>query len=484
MSLHLYDSASRSVREFVPLEPGRASMYLCGATVQAPPHVGHIRSGLVFDVLGRWLSASGYEVVFCRNVTDIDDKIIAKGEAEDRPWWSVASEFEREFTWAYDVLGCTRPTVEPRATGHVTEMVELMEELIEAGHAYAVGGDVYFDVRSFPEYGALSGQRPDEMQAAGDSIGDDRKRDPRDFALWKSAKEGEPSWPTPWGRGRPGWHLECSAMAGKYLGPAFDIHGGGLDLIFPHHENEIAQSKSAGGQFASYWMHNAWVTTSGEKMSKSLGNSLLVREVVRRVRPIELRYYLASAHYRSAVEFSFEALEENAVAFRRIEAFLHRAVESVGLPTEGVPAWPAAFAAAMDDDLGVPQALAVLHDTVRAGNAALDRSDPAAVTTALGEVLAMTSVLGIDPFDEPWRLESAVGDDAVARAVVDALVRERLAERAEARARKDFASADAIRDALRTAGVVLEDTASGPRWTLEAPAAGHDESSDDESGTP
>jgi len=231
-------------------------------------------------------------------------------------------------------------------------------------------------------------------------------------------------------------------------------------------------------------MHNAWVTTAGEKMSKSLGNSLLVREVVRRVRPIELRYYLASAHYRSAVEFSFEALEENAVAFRRIEAFLHRAVESVGLPAEGAPAWPAAFGAAMDDDLGVPQALAVLHDTVRAGNAALDRSDPAAVTTALGEVLAMTSVLGIDPFDEPWRLESAVGDDAVARAVVDALVRERLAERAEARARKDFASADAIRDALRTAGVVLEDTASGPRWTLEAPAAGHDESSDDESGTP
>ncbi len=304
MSLRLHDTATRAVRDFVPLEPGRASLYLCGATVQAAPHVGHIRSGVNFDVLGRWLRASGYDVTFCRNVTDIDDKIIAKGADEGRPWWSVATQFEREFGWAYDVLGCTRPTIEPRATGHVPEMIELMHALIEAGHAYAVDGDVYFDVRSFPEYGALSGQRPDEMLAAGDSAGDTRKRDPRDFALWKSAKAGEPSWATPWGRGRPGWHLECSAMAHKYLGEAFDIHGGGLDLIFPHHENEIAQSKSLGQPFAQYWLHNAWVTTSGEKMSKSLGNSLLVKEVVHRVRPIELRYYLVSAHYRSMIEFS------------------------------------------------------------------------------------------------------------------------------------------------------------------------------------
>jgi cysteinyl-tRNA synthetase len=468
VSLRLHDTATRAVRDFVPLEPGRASLYLCGATVQAAPHVGHIRSGVNFDVLSRWLRASGYEVTFCRNVTDIDDKIIAKGEAEGRPWWAVATEFEREFAWAYDVLGCTRPTVEPRATGHVPEMIELMHVLIERGHAYAVGGDVYFDVRSFPEYGALSGQRPDDMQAAGDSVGDTRKRDPRDFALWKSAKEGEPAWPTPWGPGRPGWHLECSAMAGKYLGSAFDIHGGGLDLIFPHHENEIAQSKSAGGQFASYWMHNAWVTTSGEKMSKSLGNSLLVREVVQRVRPIELRYYLVSAHYRSMIEFSFDALEENAVSFRRVEGFLERAAAATG--SIGSPAYadlPDAFVAAMDDDLGVPQALAVVHDTVREGNSALASGDVDAAASAAVAVRAMLDVLGVDPYAEPWSTAGS-GDDERLRAAVDALVAGLLESRAQARADKDWAAADAIRDQLKNAGIVVDDTAGGSTWSLDA----------------
>jgi cysteinyl-tRNA synthetase len=468
VSLRLHDTATRAVRDFVPLEPGRASLYLCGATVQAAPHVGHIRSGVNFDVLSRWLRASGYDVTFCRNVTDIDDKIIAKGEAEGRPWWAVATEFEREFAWAYDVLGCTRPTVEPRATGHVPEMIELMQVLIERGHAYAVGGDVYFDVRSFPEYGALSGQRPDDMQAAGDSVGDSRKRDPRDFALWKSAKEGEPAWPTPWGPGRPGWHLECSAMAGKYLGPAFDIHGGGLDLIFPHHENEIAQSKSAGGRFASYWMHNAWVTTSGEKMSKSLGNSLLVREVVQRVRPIELRYYLVSAHYRSMIEFSFDALEENAVSFRRVEGFLERAAAAAG--SIGSPSYadlPAAFVTAMDDDLGVPQALAVVHDTVREGNSLLAAGDAGAAASAAVAVRAMLDVLGVDPYAEPWSGSSG-GDDERLRSAVDALVAGLLESRAQARADKDWAAADAIRDQLKNAGIVVDDTAGGSTWSLDA----------------
>ncbi len=463
MSLRLHDTAARAVRDFVPLEPGKASLYLCGATVQAAPHVGHIRSGVNFDVLGRWLRASGYEVTFCRNVTDIDDKIIAKGEAEGRPWWSVATEFEREFGWAYDVLGCTRPTVEPRATGHVPEMIELMEALIASGHAYAAGSDVYFDVRSFPEYGALSGQRPDDMQAAGDSVGDDRKRDPRDFALWKSAKEGEPSWPTPWGRGRPGWHLECSAMAGKYLGPAFDIHGGGLDLIFPHHENEIAQSKSLGQPFAQYWLHNAWVTTSGEKMSKSLGNSLLVKEVVQRVRPIELRYYLVSAHYRSMIEFSFESLEETAVSFRRVEAFLERVRDEVGeLP---VGDRQQAFDDAMDDDLGVPQALAVIHDTVRQGNSALAARDLDAAVAAAGSVRAMLAVLGVDPQAEQWA-GSRRGEDDRLREAVDQLVQGLLASRAAAREAKDWAAADAIRDQLKAAGIVVDDTAGGSRWSL------------------
>jgi len=321
-------------------------------------------------------------------------------------------------------------------------------------------------VRSFPDYGALSGQRPDEMQAAGDSLGDTRKRDPRDFALWKSAKPGEPAWSTPFGDGRPGWHLECSAMAGKYLGPAFDIHGGGLDLIFPHHENEIAQSKAAGRPFANYWLHNAWVTTSGEKMSKSLGNSLVVREVVQRVRPIELRYYLVSAHYRSMIEFSFESLEETAVSFRRIEGFLERAADVLGVASVDVDpaARPAAFDAAMDDDLGVPQALAVVHESIRAGNAALDSGDSESVRTAYVAVVAMLDVLGVNPYAEPWNASS--GDDERLRGAVDHLVQGLLARRSEARAAKDWATADSIRDELKAAGIVVDDTAGGARWSL------------------
>ena len=289
--MRLYDTATRAVREFTPLVDGKVSMYVCGATVQSAPHVGHIRSGVAFDVLARWLRTSGYEVTLVRNVTDIDDKILAKESVENRPWWAVAAHYEREFQKAYEILGCTPPTVEPRATGHITQMIELMQTLIERGHAYAADGDVYLDVRSFADYGKLSGQKIDDLLPAGDSEGESRKKDSRDFALWKSVKPGEPSWPTPWGNGRPGWHIECSAMAQAYLGDAFDIHGGGLDLVFPHHENEVAQSKAAGQDFANFWLHNAWVTTAGEKMSKSLGNSLVVTEVAKRVRPIDLRGY-------------------------------------------------------------------------------------------------------------------------------------------------------------------------------------------------
>jgi cysteinyl-tRNA synthetase len=437
-------------------------MYLCGATVQAPPHVGHVRSGINFDVLSRWLVATGYQVTFCRNVTDIDDKILSKAVAEDRPWWAVTTEYERAFAWAYDVLGCVRPTVEPRATGHVPEMIELMHGLIAGGHAYAADGDVYFDVRSYASYGALSGQRPDDMLPAGDSAGDARKRDPRDFALWKGAKPGEPSWPTPWGPGRPGWHLECSAMAGKYLGDAFDIHGGGLDLVFPHHENEIAQSRCFGGDFARYWVHNALVTTSGEKMSKSLGNSLLVREVVQRVRPIELRYYLAAAHYRSIIEFSFDALEENATGFRRIEGFLDRARRELSA-TDDALVRPAEFDAAMDDDLGVPQALGVIHDTVRTGNAALAAGDQAGAGQAYGAVLAMLDLLGLNPYAAPWVSPDA-GEDL--RPVVERLVAEQIAAREKARSDKDFAAADAIRDRLAAAGIELTDNPTGTRWSI------------------
>ena len=491
MTLRLYDTAARAVRDFTPLVPGQVSLYLCGATVQAPPHIGHIRSGVVFDLLTRWLRATGYQVTFCRNVTDIDDKIIRVAAAEGVPWWLVSQRNERAFSRAYEVLGCVPPEVEPRATGHVPEMITLMGRLIDRGHAYASEGGVYFDVHSDPGYGALSGQRLEHMRAADDTEANDAKRDPRDFALWKAAKPGEPAWDTPWGPGRPGWHLECSAMATKYLGPAFDIHGGGLDLIFPHHENEIAQSRSAGDRFAQYWLHNGLVGVAGEKMSKSLGNSLLVEAMVTQVRPAELRYYLGQAQYRSGIEYSTEALDEAVAAYRRIENFVTRATEAIGpvsepgdqpaalvgalasaeaagAPDAGVAPTltlvPAAFADALDDDLGVPQALAVLHETVRAGNNALAAGDLAATSARLAEVRAMLGVLGLDPLAEPW-VTAGPGDDL--HAVVDALVGVALAQRQAARQRRDYAAADAIRDSLRDAGVLIEDTPQGPRWELK-----------------
>lgn len=466
MTISLYDTASRAVREFVPLRAGEVSIYLCGATVQAPPHIGHIRSGVVFDVMSRWFAHRGYSVTLIRNVTDIDDKILAGAASEGIPFWQLAMRNERAFSWSYEVLGCLPPAGEPRATGHVPEMIELMHRLIDSGHAYAADGDVYFDVKSYPEYGALSGQRIDEMQAAGDSSST-AKRDPRDFALWKSTKPGEPAWSTPWGDGRPGWHLECSAMAHRYLGPAFDIHGGGLDLVFPHHENEIAQSKAAGDAFAAYWLHNYWVTTSGEKMSKSLGNSLLVSEVVQRVRPIELRYYLTAAHYRSHIEFSEEAMHEAAAGFRRIESFLRRASEWMGGVTVDRQVPDASFGAAMDDDFGVPAALAVLHESVREGNAAIDRGDRDAIADRLAAVMGMTEVLGVNPLSSPWADRGDEGASTKAlRAAVDALVAGQLEARAAARASKDFATADAIRDGLTDAGIVIEDGADGSRWSL------------------
>jgi cysteinyl-tRNA synthetase len=461
MVLRLYDTAKRSVRDFTPVIPGRASLYLCGATVQAPPHIGHIRSGVNFDILIRWLRASGYQVTFCRNVTDIDDKILHNAAQEGSAWWAVAERNQRAFTRAYDALGCLPPDVEPRATGHVPEMIVLMRRLIETGHAYPADGDVYFDVRSYPAYGALSGQRLEHMRPAEDSEGGG-KRDPRDFTLWKAAKPGEPSWETPWGPGRPGWHLECSAMSTKYLGDTFDIHGGGLDLVFPHHENELAQSRAAGDGFAQYWLHNGLLHVAGAKMSKSLGNSLLVDVMITQLRPVELRYYLGQAHYRSEIEYSPAAVSEAAAAYRRIEGFVTRAAQ---LPSEepADAALPAAFTAALDDDLGVPQALAVIHEAVTDGNSALAAGDAAGATKHAAEVRAMLWVLGLDPLAEPWVSGGAGGD---LREVIDALVSVTLRQRQAARGRKDYAAADAIRDELTAAGVVVEDTPNGPRWEL------------------
>ena len=454
-ALNLYDTKSRTVSTFKPLTAGKVGIYLCGATVQAPPHIGHIRSGVNFDILRRWLIASGFDVTFVRNVTDIDDKILHKAIHEEIPWWQVAMKYERAFTDAYDALNVMPPTYEPRATGHITQMIELMEKLIENGSAYAPGnGDVYLEVRKLKEYLTLSNQKLDDLLPSEDADLE-FKKDPRDFALWKAAKKGEPSWPTPWGDGRPGWHLECSAMAHAYLGEAFDIHGGGLDLIFPHHENEIAQSNAAGYKFSNIWMHNAWVTTSGEKMSKSLGNSLQVAEILKKVRGIELRWYLGSAHYRSMLEFSFEALAESATSFKRIEAFLSRAESVLGKEVEILIA--PEFAAAMNDDLAVPQALAFIAESMRIGNSSAE--DKKVIAKTAGEIRGALSILGCDPKDAVFA-SSKSNDPAM-----DGLIKLALDQREAARLRKDFATADQIRDEIAALGITVEDTANGPRWS-------------------
>jgi cysteinyl-tRNA synthetase len=470
VTIRLHDTVSRSTRDFVPLLEGRVGIYVCGLTVQSEPHIGHVRSAVNFDLLRRWFLHRGYEVTFIRNITDIDDKILIKSAEQGRPWYNLAYDMRRELDRAYDALNVLPPTYEPLATGHVPEMIELIERLLTRGHAYVAedgSGDVYFDVRSWPAYGELSGQRVDEMSPAEDA--DPRgKRDPRDFALWKGwKKESEPetaAWPSPWGPGRPGWHIECSAMALKYLGGAFDIHGGGVDLRFPHHENEQAQSRAAGFEFATTWMHNAWITTSGEKMSKSLGNDLSIPAVLSRTRAIDLRYYMVSAHYRSHVEFSFEALDEAAAGFQRVEHFLERARVLIGDVPLGTVC--AEFETAMDDDLGVPAAVAAIHEVTKEGNKLLSAGPSDALSGAASSVRGMLGVLGVDPFDEHWTAGASSSDDGRLRTAVDALVASLLDQRQRARADKDFAAADAIRDQIKAAGIEVEDTPNGPAWSL------------------
>ncbi len=465
MTLRLYDTATRSVRDFVPKVPGQVGIYLCGLTVQSGPHIGHLRSGVNYDVLRRWFLASGYAVTFIRNITDIDDKVLAKSIDQGRPFWAIAYANELVLGAAYRSLGVLPPTYEPRATGHVPEMHELIRELIESGHAYPAtdgSGDVYFDVLSYPEYGALSGQRVDAMEPAADAP-DRGKRDARDFALWKGEKPDEPAdayWPSPWGRGRPGWHIECSAMCRRYLGAEFDIHGGGLDLVFPHHENEVAQSRAAGLGFARYWVHHALLNLGDSKMSKSLGNVIDLDAVVGMgVRPVELRYYLLQPHYRSVIDFSEEALHESARGYQRIENFVRRAAERVGAVAPGPLC--ADFVAAMDDDLNTSKALSVVHEMVTAGNAELTAGQD--VSGRLAAVRAMLGVLGVDPLDAHW---SGGASSEGLKSTVDALVALALEQREQARARRDWAAADAVRDQLKGAGVLIEDTPAGPRWSV------------------
>ena len=472
VTLRLYDTATRELRDFEPLTPGRVGMYICGLTTQGAPHIGHLRFAVAFDVLRRWLvRGHGLEVTLVRNVTDIDDKILRRAADTGEPWWALSYRNERLTSQALDTLGVLPATYEPRATGHIPEMVELIELLVDAGHAYPAqdgSGDVYFDVRSWSRYGELSNQDLDDMVAADDA--DPRgKRDPRDFALWKGAKGDEPataSWPTPFGRGRPGWHLECSAMARKYLGDTFDIHGGGIDLRFPHHENEQAQSRAAGLDFARLWMHNGWVTVQGEKMGKSLGNALEVSVLTQEHSPLTIRYFLTAAHYRSTIEYHPGSLDEAESAVERIEGFLRRALPGVSVLDGDVEVEiPHDFAEAMNDDLSVASALAAVHDLVRAGNIALDEGDDEEAADIAHRVVAMTDVLGINPLASAWT-GGPSGDDAQLHAALDALVRLQIETREQARAARDFETADRIRDALTEAGISVADTAGGARWTL------------------
>ena len=461
MSIRLYDSLKQAEVDFHPLTKGSVSMYVCGPTVQSEPHVGHLRSALVYDLWWRWLEYRGLNVTMVRNVTDIDDKILEKSGESGEAWWALASRVERLFHGASDALRIRRPAIEPRATGDIPAMQALIQRLIDNGHAYATNeGDVYFDVSSWSAYGELTRQKPEDMASDEARAG---KRSAHDFALWKAHKESEPetaAWDSPWGKGRPGWHLECSAMSVRYLGSQFDIHGGGLDLRFPHHENELAQSRAAGDAFANHWLHSALVLVNGQKMSKSLGNSIYASEWLENVRPIVIRYALTTAHYRSDIDVHDGFLTEAEAAFGRIEGFLSRtaALESVTADL------PETFAIAMDSDLGIPEALAVLHETVRRGNQALDAKDAAAAAKARAEVVAMVDVLGLNPESPEWAQESGssgASDDALS-ALVEALI----AQRETARAEKNFAVSDLVRDALASSGIDVVDTDNGPEWSI------------------
>lgn len=468
MTLRLHDTRAQQLRDFVPLDPENVTMYVCGPTVQSGPHIGHVRAALSFDILRRWLTHRHGRVTFVRNVTDIDDKVLVNA-TDAEPWWALAYRMEQEFTAAYAAVGILPPTYEPRATASIPQMQELIGALIQRGHAYPApdgSGDVYFDVRSWSDYGSLTHQQIDAMEAAEDA--DPRgKRNPQDFALWKGAKPGEPAdatWESPWGAGRPGWHIECSAMARRYLGAEFDIHGGGLDLRFPHHENELAQSTAAGDGFARYWVHNGLVTVDGQKMSKSIGNFSLAADVLAEHDPLVVRYALAAAHYRSSLDLTESSWSEAEAALGRIRTFLERGERTAparwGEAKEGVPT---EFWDAMDDDLGVPRALAVIHESIRAGHALLDSGDVEAARQHVSDVQLMTSILGIDPTSAQWRT-SAGGAEASA---LDTLVNTMIDQRAQARADKDWAAADRIRDAIAAAGITLEDTPAGTHWSID-----------------
>ena len=475
MTLKLYDSRSQSLRDFVPLEKGKVGIYLCGPTVQSLPHLGHLRSALVYDQLVRWLQTLGNQVTLIRNVTDIDDKVLQNAAAENRSWWGLAYECEQAFASAYKQLNIANPSYEPRATANIIDMIGLIQQLISKGHAYQVdnSADVFFSATSWPSYGELTNQTKDDL--INDTEADSRgKKDPRDFALWKAHKDNEPidaSWESPFGRGRPGWHIECSAMSVKYLGTNFDIHGGGLDLRFPHHENELAQSTAAGHKFANYWLHNGLVNVAGAKMSKSAGNSILVKDVLNESNALAVRYYLGSAQYRSVLDYNEGVIEEAEAAIERIAAFLNRAGRKLSKETlaksssKVSTSLPKKFIEAMNDDLNMPAALAVLHESVRAGNTALDSNKFEEATEAYFAVLGIVNVLNINPLDSVWQTQGSA-DEALKS--LDTLVQSLIEQRNVARENKDFETSDRIRDQLKIAGITLEDEAGSTNWSLGA----------------
>jgi cysteinyl-tRNA synthetase len=475
VNLKLFDSRTQSLRDFVPLESGKVGIYLCGPTVQSMPHLGHLRSALVYDQLVRWFRTLGHEVTLIRNVTDIDDKVLDNAAAEERSWWGLAFECEHAFASAYRAIKIATPTYEPRATGNITEMIDLIQDLIAKGHAYQVenSADVFFSANSWKNYGELTNQTKHDLIA--DAEAEARgKKDPRDFALWKAHKDSEPldaSWDSPFGRGRPGWHIECSAMSVKYLGTKFDIHGGGLDLRFPHHENELAQSKAAGHDFANFWLHNGLVNVAGAKMSKSAGNSILVSDVLTESNALALRYYLGSAHYRSVLDYNEGVIEEAEAAIERISAFLQRAGRKLtdtkffDGSTWAASSLPKKFLDAMNEDLNMPAALAVLHECVRAGNTALDSEKTDETAEAYFAVLGIVNALNINPLDSIWESQGSAKEALVS---LDALVSSMIEQRTTARENKDFETSDRIRDQLRNAGISLEDEAGSTNWSLGA----------------
>jgi cysteinyl-tRNA synthetase len=488
VALQLHNTLTKRKEPFVPRDQGRVGIYLCGVTVYSEPHVGNLRNVVVFDVLRRHLTASGYRVLYVRNYTDVDDRIIEAAGHDPLEAFVVAERWTRVYEEILAALGTLPPDIAPRASGHVPEMLELITRLVETGLAYQAGGDVYFAVAKWPQYGKLSGRDLDELQAGARVEVNPDKRDPLDFALWKGAKPGEPTWDSPWGPGRPGWHIECSAMASKYLGTGFDIHGGGEDLIFPHHENEIAQSEGATGEpFARCWLHNAFLELKGEKMAKSVGNVVSPRELLRRHRGVVLRYALLGAHYRSPLEFSEEVLADAAASYDRLATFATNAARALSGSEEGEGGAPSApeaavppaavpsadpavgdpggararFQAALDDDLNVPAALAVLFELVSEANPLMGKLEhgDTGVAAELRErfltFLDLTARLGFTPLDD-------LPDPAAFRPLLDLL----LDLRERARASRDFAAADAIRDRLAAAGIRVEDRPGGPRWHL------------------